>query len=75
MTELASDYLDNTLPLHRRIAVRLHLSICAACDAYYEQMRKTVALLRGMEPAPPPPEVEERVLAAIGGTPPEPPAE
>ncbi len=73
MPELASDYLDHTLPLRRRLAVRLHLAICTACTAYYAQMRKTIALLRGMQASPPPAGTEERVLAALrspqGGSP------
>ena len=73
MSELASEYLDHRLPLHRRLAVRLHLSICTACTNYYAQMRKTIALLRGLPSSPPPAETEERVLAALrspqGGSP------
>ncbi len=72
MPELASDYLDHTLPLHRRLAVRLHLSICTACTNYYAQMRKTIALLRGLPAVTPSAETEERVLSALrtppGGT-------
>lgn len=69
MPELASEYLERTLPFHRRLAVRLHLAICSACAAYYGQMRKTIALLRALKPVPPPPATEERVLAAIPPTP------
>lgn len=75
MPDLASDYLDDTLPLHRRLAVRLHLSICTACTNYYAQVRKTIALLRGLPPSPPPAETEERVLAALRNSPGGAPAE
>ncbi len=75
MPELASEYLDHTLPYHRRLAVRLHLSICAACTAYYRQMRQTIALLRGMQSKPPQTDTEERILSAIRSQPGETPAE
>ena len=75
MPELASDYLDHTLPLHRRFAMRLHLSICTACTNYYAQVRKTIALLRGMPSSPPPAETEEHILAALRSTPGTSPAE
>ena len=51
MAELVTDYLEGDLPWRRRVAAWLHLRACQACTAYFEQMRRTIALLRR---APPP---------------------
>ena len=52
MAELVSDYLEGDMPWHRRIPARLHLLACKACTAYFEQMRQTIALLRGSNARP-----------------------
>jgi anti-sigma factor RsiW len=41
--ELASDYLDGTLPRRQRRRLEKHLAGCDACSAYLEQMRATIA--------------------------------
>jgi anti-sigma factor RsiW len=46
MAELVTDYLEGDLPWQRRLAARVHLFICTACTRYFDQMRKTVRLLR-----------------------------
>ncbi|MBS0639940.1 MAG: zf-HC2 domain-containing protein [Acetobacteraceae bacterium] len=51
MAELATDYLDGTLPWYRRWSARLHLHACQACRNYFDQMRRTIALLRGAPPS------------------------
>jgi anti-sigma factor RsiW len=51
MAELVTDYLEGDLPWHRRVAARLHLFVCSACTHYFDQMRRTIALLRNV-PAP-----------------------
>lgn len=63
LTEHATNYMEGTLPLRTRLAVRLHLFLCGMCRAYLRQLRRTVALLRGRRLAPPPGEVEERIVA------------
>lgn len=55
---LSSDYLDGTLPWHRRLGIRLHLFICDACRRYLRQLRATAAVL-GSWPLP---EVTEDAL-------------
>lgn len=70
VSELVNDYLERVLPLRRRLAVRLHLLRCEACRRYIEQMRKTVRLLAQGRLAAPPPEMQEQLIARIGGTPP-----
>jgi anti-sigma factor RsiW len=64
VSELATDYMEGALPAHRRLAVRLHLMLCAMCRNYLDQLHKTRRLLADRPMPPPPPEVEERLLAA-----------
>jgi hypothetical protein len=63
VTELATGYMDHTLPLRSRLAMRLHLSLCIACRTYMDQLKKTVGLLRDRPLGPPPPGLTERVIA------------
>ena len=43
---LASQAQDGRLPWPRRVALRLHLMMCAGCRAYSRQLRSLTALLR-----------------------------
>jgi predicted anti-sigma-YlaC factor YlaD len=70
VTELASDYLDHTLPVRRRLAVGLHLLRCEACRRYIDQLRKTVRLLARGRLGTPTRELEDWVIAAAGQVPP-----
>jgi predicted anti-sigma-YlaC factor YlaD len=76
MSELATNYLDGQLGFVRRFGVWKHLRACSACRRFYDQMRRTVALLARLPYAPPPAETEERIIAALrrppGGPPDEP---
>lgn len=45
LVELASDYLDRTLPPEARARVDAHLVDCPHCADYLAQMRRTVRLL------------------------------
>lgn len=45
VVELVTAYLDDALPLARRALVEAHLSACADCTRYLEQIRVTVAQL------------------------------
>ena len=47
MAEMVTDYLEGDMPWHHRIPAWLHLRACDACTAYFQQMRQTIALLRG----------------------------
>jgi len=66
VTELVSDYLERTLPLRGRLAVRLHLLRCDACRRYIDQMRKTVRLLGRGRLAAPSRELEDRLIGGTG---------
>lgn len=70
MAELVTDYLEHTLPLRTRLAARLHLALCSACSHYFDQMRRTAALLRGRRLPPPAETTEEAILHRLGEPPP-----
>jgi hypothetical protein len=65
MAELVTDYLEGGLTIRAWLAARLHLLLCGACTRYFDQMRRTIALLRRGEPAAPSRDVEDRILRAI----------
>lgn len=62
---LSSDYLDGNLPLHRRLAIRLHLFICEACRRYLRQLRATVDALGGLSAPEVPEEALQRQVDAL----------
>lgn len=62
VSELATDYMERTLPLRDSLGMRFHLSRCVACRTYIKQLQKTVALLRGRYLGEPPPGLTERVV-------------
>jgi predicted anti-sigma-YlaC factor YlaD len=65
MSELATDYLERTLPLRTRLDARWHLILCPACRRYYAQMRQTIRLLAGRGLPPPDAAVEAGMLANL----------
>jgi predicted anti-sigma-YlaC factor YlaD len=44
MIEVVTDYLEGALPSEERERYERHLSYCAGCGAYFEQMRETITL-------------------------------
>ena len=48
LVELVTDYLEGTLDPARLAALDAHLAGCDGCGTYVEQMRQTVAALRGL---------------------------
>jgi len=55
VTERASDYLDDRLPIMTKVRVCLHLVSCADCSAYVNQValvRDAVAMLPNRLPPP-----------------------
>jgi anti-sigma factor RsiW len=63
LTELVTDYLEGRLPLGQRIALQMHLGMCAHCRTYLRQMRATVRALGKMPNQPPPSDVREALMA------------
>ena len=72
VTEMATDYLDRQLGVGRRFGVWRHLRLCDACRRFFDQMRRTAGLLARVPPQPPPPEVEDRLIAALHSPPADP---
>ena len=64
MSELATGYMEGTLPVPMRARARLHLLLCEPCRRYYDQLRRTVALLRGRV-VPVDQGIEDRIIAAV----------
>lgn len=65
VTELTTDYLEGSLPLPRRLAMRWHLAFCSFCRRHLLQVRATVALLHRLPVKPMPPEEEEALLRML----------
>lgn len=42
--ELATDYIEGTLPAPERLVVELHLVYCVQCVDYLDQLRTTLRL-------------------------------
>ena len=53
MSELVTDYLERVVSLRTRLDMWWHLFRCEACRRYYDQMRRTVRLLRSERPDAP----------------------
>ena len=65
MSELATGYMEGSLPWRLRLGVWVHLRLCGMCRAYYDQLAKLRRLLgRGGALPGPEPEVEAALLAA-----------
>jgi predicted anti-sigma-YlaC factor YlaD len=64
MTELSTDYLERTLGWRARLRVRRHLAYCSMCRAYFDQVQKTLRLLRGRPLDGPGEAAEARILDA-----------
>jgi len=65
VTELATEYQEETLPLRRHLGMRLHILMCGACRRYLAQLRTVAAALRRLPPDGPPDAVRQRLVAAF----------
>ena len=64
MIEVVTDYLDDALPPGERQRFEHHLSYCAGCGTYVDQMRETITqtgVVSREESFPP--ALRERILA------------
>jgi anti-sigma factor RsiW len=66
MAELLLDYLDGQLSPEECDHIRKHLCDCPPCVAYLETYQLTIRLSRQLPAAPVPPELLERLRAAVG---------
>ena len=64
MIEVVTNYLDDALPRDERQRFERHLSYCAGCGTYVDQMRETIAQT-GMVPREEslPPALREEIVA------------
>ncbi len=60
-----SDYLDESLDTQVRARLEEHIAGCPNCWVIADTTRRTIQIYRGMEPYPVPPDVQERLMAAI----------
>ncbi len=65
LVELTTDLLEDALDDELRTRVELHLVVCAGCEAYVDQMRRTVEALGRLGAEPPEPAQREALLAAF----------
>jgi hypothetical protein len=72
VSAMATDFMEGSLSWRQRLAVRLHLAVCAGCRAFMQQMRRTVRLIGSLPVPPPPPAAEARLLATLPDRPPPP---
>lgn len=63
--EIVTDYLERQLDEARRLWTDEHLADCDACRAYLEQMRQTIAALRGLGDQTLDAAQREQILAAM----------
>jgi hypothetical protein len=62
VSEIVTDYLERSMPVRLRVAVRWHLARCGACRNYVDQMRKIATLLRRSAGRSLAPELAERLV-------------
>jgi len=67
VTELVTDFLEDALPWHKRMAMRYHLAICSFCRRHLMQVRATVGLLRKLPPVAVSVADEDRMVAQLQG--------
>jgi anti-sigma factor (TIGR02949 family) len=65
VVELVTDYFDGAMSPDEAALFEQHLNFCDGCDWYVDQMRVTVAAVGRVEEADVPPEMRDRLLAAL----------
>jgi len=60
--EMVTDYLEGTMPLHKRIRFHFHLGMCLGCRIYLQQMRQSIRTLGRLPQEPIPPAIREELL-------------
>ena len=64
VTELVTAYQDRALSWRERMSINWHLRHCEPCTRFYDQMRRTAALMRDRALFPPDPAAIDTVLRA-----------
>lgn len=65
LVELLIDYVSDEISPEHRIHFELHLMRCPPCVAYVESYRLTIQLSRQLPCGPLPPELAQRLHAAL----------
>ena len=65
LVEVITDYLEGAMPARKRRLLEQHLTACDGCEAYVEQMRRTIETTGRLRQEDIPPELEERLLVAF----------
>jgi len=65
VVEMATDYLEGAMPARKRRLLEQHLAGCDGCDAYLEQMRRTIETTGRLREEDIPAELEERLRLAF----------
>ena len=60
-----SDYLDESIDAQVRAKLEQHITECPNCWVIADTTRRTIRIYKGMEPYPVPPDVQERLMAAL----------
>jgi anti-sigma factor (TIGR02949 family) len=60
-----SDYLDESLDAQVRARLEEHIAACPNCWVIADTTRRTIQIYKGMDPYPVPPDVKERLMAAL----------
>ena len=60
-----ADYLEGDLHLTKRALFDAHLAACDSCTREFDELRRTVALLRDLPMPEPPPFLAGKVMARI----------
>jgi|tagenome__1003787_1003787.scaffolds.fasta_scaffold20761013_2 anti-sigma factor RsiW len=65
VVELLTDYLEGELDDDTRAELEAHLGLCPGCDAYFAQMRRTIAELGHVPVETLSPQAQDELLAAF----------
>ncbi len=66
LSDLLVDFVSGELPPEHQDRVEKHLKACPPCVAYFESYQTTIKLTRKLPCDPLPPQLVERLRAALG---------
>lgn len=61
--ENLTEYMEGKLPIHKRMGIRLHLLMCAACDGLLHALKALPKFSKGI--LAPPPEAPQEARAVF----------
>lgn len=65
VVEIISDYLEGMMAPPERERCEMHLTVCAACRIYLEQLRETISLTGRLSEESVPDDTREALMAAF----------